>query len=163
MITITPIKPIPLEMLIVDSSENTRAPTFLNIGQRDQSRRRTNSINRGSANQQVIPDMEKTDGRTSNPFTILHIGRHGGTYQLFASSSNLRRMWKEKILEAQTKLQISKSNSQVFELFTLNDVTFGTGQIVANQAGNPAAGTAGTTTSKGKVTCSVAFGITLSL
>jgi hypothetical protein len=140
-------------MLIVDSSaENNQrtGTTFLSIGARDAARRKASNANSSSRDPQFVTDLEKADGRASNPFTIHHIGRHGQQYQLFADSANIRKMWKEKILEAQTKLQLNKSNSQVFELFTLNDVTFGTEvRTTGGTAGN----------SKVKITCSVAFGM----
>jgi hypothetical protein len=144
-------------MLIVDSgSENiqqNKTTFFPNLGSINSaldSRKRTNSVGQNSP---LVTDLEGPDNLLSRPslhsFTIIHIGRNGGTYQLFADSANSRKMWKEKISEAQTKLQLNGSSQQVFELFTLNDATFGTAPI----------GTSGATgASKGKVTCSVPFG-----
>ncbi|RIA91851.1 CNH domain-containing protein [Glomus cerebriforme] len=152
-------KPIPLDMLIVDSgSENiqpnksTFFPHLGSINSALDSRRRTNSVGQNSLAPPLVTDLEGPENLLSRPslhsFTILHIGRNGGSYQLFADSPNTRKMWKEKISEAQTKLQLNRSSQQVFELFTLNDATFGTAPI-----GTPGAAGA----SKGKVTCSVPF------
>ena len=142
-------------MLIVDSgsessqkiSQPSRPTFFPHLGSIANSaldsRRRTNSMSQAGP---YVTDLEVPEnplGKTHS-FTILHIGKNGGTYQLFADSPNTRKMWKEKIAEAQTKLQLSRSSQQVFELFTLNDATFGTAPIGG--------------ASKGKVTCSVPFG-----
>ncbi len=103
----------------------------------------------------LVTDLEGPENLLSRPslhsFTILHIGRNGGTYQLFADSANTRRMWKEKISEAQTKLQLNRSSQQVFELFTLNDATFGA--PIGTPGGSHSPGV-----SRSKVTCSVPFG-----
>lgn len=147
-------------MLIVDSgSENiqqNKSTFFSNLGSINSaldSRKRTNSVGQNSMASPLVTDLEGPENLLSRPslhsFTIIHIGRNGGSYQLFADSANSRKMWKEKIAEAQTKLQLNGSSKQVFELFTLNDATFGTAPI----------GTSGATgASKGKVTCSVPFG-----
>ncbi|GET57652.1 putative GDP/GTP exchange factor Rom2p [Rhizophagus irregularis DAOM 181602=DAOM 197198] len=154
-------KPIPLDMLIVDSgSENiqqNKSTFFSNLGSINSaldSRKRTNSVGQNSMASPLVTDLEGPENLLSRPslhsFTIIHIGRNGGSYQLFADSANSRKMWKEKIAEAQTKLQLNGSSKQVFELFTLNDATFGTAPI----------GTSGATgASKGKVTCSVPFAL----
>ncbi|CAG8443691.1 6434_t:CDS:10 [Acaulospora morrowiae] len=128
-------KPIPLEMLIIDSSNDNLTP-------RNTRKKPT------TQNPQIVTDLEGTDNRTSNPFNIEHVGRHGGLYQLFADSANTKKMWKEKIQDAQTKLQLKELNNHVFELFTMNDSTFKLGQTGSSSSN---------TVSRGKVNCSVPF------
>ncbi|CAG8438590.1 10628_t:CDS:10 [Funneliformis caledonium] len=154
-------EPIPLDMLIVDSGSDIVQPNkstfFPNLGSALDNRKRTNSMGQNSPATPLVAvtDLEAPENLLSRPslhsFTILHIGRNGGTYQLFADSANTRRMWKDKIAEAQTKLQLSKASQQVFELFTLNDATFGTASIATP------GGSHSTNASKVKVTCSVPF------
>ncbi|CAI2166631.1 17036_t:CDS:10 [Funneliformis geosporum] len=149
------------DMLIVDSGSDNIQPNkstfFPNLGSALESRKRTNSMgqNSSAAPLVAVTDLEAPENLLSRPslhsFTILHIGRNGGTYQLFADSANTRRMWKEKIAEAQTKLQLNRASQQVFELFTLNDATFGTASIATP------GGSHSTNASKVKVTCSVPF------
>jgi len=146
-------------MLIVDSgSENiqpNRSTFFPHLGSALDNRKRTNSMSQNSP-APLVTDLEGPENLLGRPslhsFTILHIGRNGGTYQLFADSPNTRKVWKERISEAQTKLQLNRSSQQVFELFTLNDATFGTASIGASGVSHS------TGASKGKVTCSVPFG-----
>ncbi|CAG8617900.1 887_t:CDS:10, partial [Racocetra fulgida] len=126
-------KPIPLGLLIVDTPSETlqpKATTFhINIKPLDQVRKRTNSTMQSPISPQAVTDLEgqsNTYGRY--PFTILHIGRHGGQYQVFADSDTTRKMWKDRIQDAQTKLLSNEAvNKQIFEVFTLNDSTFVTG------------------------------------
>src|ERR1700722_19957190 len=100
-------------MLIVDSGSETMPQTksnfFPHLGNALDNRKRTNST---SQNQNIPPLVTNLEGpenllSRSYPLTITHVGRNGGSYQLFADSSNTRKMWKEKISEAQTKLQLN--------------------------------------------------------
>ncbi|CAG8705449.1 11904_t:CDS:10, partial [Dentiscutata erythropus] len=150
-------KPIPLSFLIIDTPSETlqtKAATFhINIKPLDKVRTRTNSTMQSPSSPQIITDLEGQDSTYGRyPFTILHIGRHGGQYQLFADSANTRRLWKDRIQDAQTKLLSNDDvNKQIFEIFTLNDCTFVSGVSSAN------VGTSGASISRSKVTCSVPF------
>ncbi|CAG8531735.1 8249_t:CDS:10 [Cetraspora pellucida] len=150
-------KPIPLGLLIIDTPSETlqqKAPTFhINIKPLDQVRKRTNSTLQSPISPQIVTDLEgQGSAYGRHPFTILHIGRHGGQYQLFADSDTTRKMWKDKIQEAQTKLLSNEAvNKQIFEIFTLNDSTF-----VISTSGSTTAGPS-TSVSRSKVTCSVPF------
>ncbi|CAG8674479.1 4783_t:CDS:2, partial [Acaulospora colombiana] len=143
-------KPIPLEMLIIDASSDgsqARTPSFPAVG------RKKTPTSQALGGTQLVTNLEGADNRpnySNNQLTIEHVGRNGGQHQLFADSANTRKMWKEKIQEAQTKLQLKESNTHVFELFTLNDTTFRLGPV-----GTSTQGTTGI--SRGKVTCSVPF------
>ncbi|CAJ0633769.1 15488_t:CDS:10 [Entrophospora sp. SA101] len=90
-------------------------------------------------------------------FTLSHIGKNGGTYQLYAETINSWRLWKDKIIEAQNKLDLMRSKKQVFELFTLNDATFtnlsvGAPANIANLQEEKTKHF-----SRGKVNCSIPF------
>ncbi|CAG8663994.1 30717_t:CDS:10, partial [Racocetra persica] len=145
-------KPIPLGLLIVDTPSETlqpKATTFhINIKPLDQVRKRTNSTMQSPISPQTVTDLEgqsNTYGRF--PFTVLHIGRHGGQYQLFADSDTTRKMWKDRIQDAQTKLLSNEAvNKQIFEVFTLNDSTFVTGLGGSSTSGSS------TSISRSKVT-----------
>ncbi|RIB30027.1 CNH domain-containing protein [Gigaspora rosea] len=146
-------KPIPLSFLIVDTPSETlqaKTTTFhINIKPLDQVRKRTNSTMQSPSSPQAFVDLESQDTYGRYPFTILHIGRHGGQYQLFADSSNTRKLWKDRIQEAQTKLLANEAiNKQIFEIFTLNDCTFVSGSSNVGAL---------TSVSRSKVTCSVPF------
>jgi hypothetical protein len=147
-------------MLVVDLSleqPQPRSMHFPTLSVREgKLRQRTNTLGSQGSGPPMVTNLDGQDNQMNRqavyPFTIIHIGRHGQTYQLFAESAYTRRIWKEKILEAQNKLQLSKSHQQVFELFTLNDSSFGSHQAAANSASS------GSSTWKGKVICSVPFG-----
>ena len=129
-------------------------PTLNVLG--DGRRARTGSLGFQGSGPPMVTNLDGQDNQMNRqavyPFTVIHIGKHGGTYQLFADSANTRRVWKEKILEAQNKLQLSRSHQQVFELFTLNDATFGSHPAATNGPNS------GPSSWKGKVICSVPFG-----
>ncbi|CAG8554215.1 4215_t:CDS:10 [Ambispora gerdemannii] len=147
-------KLIPLDMLKIDTSpeQPQLRPTFKLI---DPRKGKTHTAGAPGA-----PPLEAHFENPDNllhqkslfPFTIIHLGKNGGSFQLFADSANTRKIWKDKIIEAQTKLQLSKSHQQVFELFTLDDANFGSSPILnLNNSG-------GTTAAwKGRVNCSVPF------
>ncbi|CAJ0752215.1 24592_t:CDS:10, partial [Entrophospora sp. SA101] len=56
----------------------------------------------------------------------------GLTYQLYAGSLDKKKLWKEKILEAQTHLASKNAKYKLFELITINDSTF-TNLSIGNQ------------------------------
>ncbi|CAG8565035.1 14164_t:CDS:10 [Ambispora leptoticha] len=146
-------KIIPLEMLKVDTSpEQSQLRTFKLI---DPRKGKSNTIVGGIPGVPLLENQfENPDNllhqKSLYPFTIIHLGKNGGSFQLFADSANTRKIWKDKIIEAQTKLQLSKSHQQVFELFTLDDANFASSPAI-NFNGGPTAAW------KGKVNCSVPF------
>ncbi|CAJ0629675.1 8834_t:CDS:10 [Entrophospora sp. SA101] len=65
-------------------------------------------------------------------FNDLGRTRSGITYQLYAGSLDKKKLWKEKILEAQTHLASKNAKYKLFELITINDSTF-TNLSIGNQ------------------------------
>ncbi|KAG9293935.1 hypothetical protein G9A89_019273 [Geosiphon pyriformis] len=152
-------KMIPMELLKVDNSpEQPQKKTFNHIPF-DPRRGRSNIHSQPEIPPPLVTDLDTPENllhqKSLFPFTVIHLGKNGGSFQLFADSANTRKLWKDKIIEAQTKFQLSKSHQQVFELFTLNDSTFGSSPV-GNPA-NPTGALSPPSAWKGKVNCSVPF------
>jgi hypothetical protein len=88
-----------------------------------------------------------TDSRVVYPCTILHTGRLGGLYTVYAKSTEARSEWKDKLQEA---IGLRK----VIEVETLSSDTF----IVPSMLGAPTNHSRNVDDAfTGKVTCSVPF------
>jgi RHO1 GDP-GTP exchange protein 1/2 len=103
----------------------------------------------------VAPDAASaTDSRAVYPCTILHTGRLGGLYTVYADSSQARSEWKEKLDEAIGLRKVVQESNKVFEVETLSLDTF----IVPSMLGPPTNQSWNAESSfTGKVTCSVPF------
>ena len=88
------------------------------------------------------------------PCTILHTGRLGGLYTVYAESSQARTEWKEKLDEAIGLRKVVQESNRVFEVETLSSDTF----VVPSMLGPPTNQSWNSESSfTGKVTCSVPF------
>jgi hypothetical protein len=99
----------------------------------------------------LIPDAA-TDSRVVLPCTILHTGRRGRLYTLYAESLQVRTEWKEKLEEAIGLRKLMQESNRVFDVETLSSDTFIIPPILSpltNQLWS---------SFTGKVTCSVPFG-----
>ena len=95
-----------------------------------------------------------TDSRAVYPCTILHTGRLGGLYTVYADSAQARSEWKEKLQEAIGLRKVVQESNKVFEVETLSSDTFVVPSMLAqptNQSWNQE------NSFTGKVTCSVPF------
>jgi len=95
-----------------------------------------------------------TDSRVVYPCTILHTGRLGGLYTVYAESSQARSEWKEKLQEATGLRKVVQESNKVFEVETLSSDTFVVPSMLTAQT-NHSWNTESSFT--GKVTCSVPF------
>jgi RHO1 GDP-GTP exchange protein 1/2 len=100
----------------------------------------------------LTPDT--TDSRVVYPCTILHTGRLGGLYTVYAESSQARTEWKDKLQEAIGLRKVVQESNKVFEVETLSSDTFVVPSMLAAPT-NHAWNTDSAFT--GKVTCSVPF------
>ena len=123
-------KPIPLDLLTLEHftgpPTQRRTGFFLGFG--------GGTRNDGQANAPGMSPELVTDSRVVYPCTILHTGRLGGRYTVYAESAQARSKWKDKLQEA---IGLRK----VFEVETLSSDTL----VVGPQAW------------MGKVNCSVPF------
>jgi hypothetical protein len=89
------------------------------------------------------------------PCTILHTGRLGGIYTVYAESPQARSEWKEKLQEAIGLHKVVQECNKVFEVETLSSDTF----VVTSMLTAPTNRSWNTESAfTGKVTCSVPFG-----
>jgi hypothetical protein len=135
---LTPIiQPIPLDLLTL--ANFTDLPTQRGTG-----------LLRGFGGNQG-GDAQATDSRVVFPCTIMHNGRLGGLYTLFAESSQARIEWKEKLEDAIRLRKVLQESNRVFKVETLSSDTFAvpspTDQSWTSESG----------WFTGKVTCSVPF------
>lgn len=101
----------------------------------------------------VTPDAA-TDSRVVYPCTVLHTGRLGGLYTVYAESSQARSEWKEKLEEAIGLRKVVQESNKVFEVETLSSDTF----VVPSMLSPPTNHSWNAESSfTGKVTCSVPF------
>ncbi|KAN0135922.1 CNH domain containing protein [Lactarius tabidus] len=97
-----------------------------------------------------------TNSRVVFPCTILHTGRLGGLYTLYAESSQARTEWKEKLKEAIGLRKVVQESNRVFEVETLSSDTF----VVPSMLSPPTKQSRISESSfTGMVTCSVPFTI----
>ncbi|CAO3657221.1 unnamed protein product [Mucor hiemalis] len=124
-------KPIPLNLLAVeDVAENFIYSTFR------------------SSTKGTIPAAPQLDPSThqqqqyinQSSLLIRHLGRHGGEYVLYTEKPSSRYIWKGKLHQAQTDLEVKEQPHHVFKVSPVNDATF-------NQSGSV----------NGKVTCAAPF------
>jgi RHO1 GDP-GTP exchange protein 1/2 len=123
-------KPIPLDLLILEGF--TDLPTQRGTGLL----RGFGGGNRIDAQPNTLgmSPESATDSRVVYPCTILHTGRFGGRYTVYAESAQARSEWKDKLQEA---IGLRK----VFEVETLSSDTL----VVGHRAW------------MGKINCSVPF------
>lgn len=106
------------------------------------------------ANTPGVSPEAATDSRVVYPCTILHTGRLGGLYTVYAESSQARSEWKDKLQEAIGLRKVVQESNKVFEVETLSSDTF----IVPSMLGAPTTHSWNTESAfTGKVTCSVPF------
>ena len=95
-----------------------------------------------------------TDSRVVYPCTILHTGRLGGLYTVYAGSTQARLEWKDKLQEAIGLRKMVQESNNVFEVVPLSSNTF----VVPSMVGAPTSHSWNMdNTFTGKVTCSVPF------
>ena len=144
------IQPIPLDLLTL--ANFTDPPT-----QRGTGLLRGFGGNKGGDAQANTPGLtpdQATDSRVVHPCTILHTGRLGGLYTVYAESSQARTEWKEKLEEAIGLRKVVQESNRVFEVETLSSDTFVVPSMLSpatNQSWNSES------SFTGKVTCSVPF------
>ena len=89
-----------------------------------------------------------------HPCTILHTGRLGGLYTVYAGSAQARSEWKDKLQEAIGLRKVVQESKKVFEVETLSSDTF----VVPSKLGAPTNHSWNMDNAlTGKVTCSVPF------
>jgi len=106
------------------------------------------------ANAQGVAADAAADSRVVYSCTILHTGRLGGLYTVYAESSQARTEWKEKLEEAIGLRKVVQESNKVFEVETLSSDTFVVPSILTPPT-NHSWNTESSFT--GKVTCSVPF------
>ena len=143
-------KPVPLDLLTL--ANFTDPPTQRGTGLL---RGFGGGGNKGDAQANtpgVTPDA--TDSRVVYPCTILHTGRLGGLYTVYAESSQARTDWKDKLQEAIGLRKVVQESNKVFEVETLSSDTFAVPSLLAAPTNHPWNTDNALT---GKVTCSVPF------
>ena len=144
-------KPIPLDLLTL--ANFTDPPTQRGTGLL----RGFGGGNKGDNSQANTPGMSPesaTDSRVVHPCTILHTGRLGGLYTVYAESAQARSEWKDKLQEAIGLRKVVQESNKVFEVETLSSDTF----VVPSMLGAPANHSWNMDNAfTGKVTCSVPF------
>ena len=144
------LKPIPLDLLTL--ANFTDPPTQRGTGLL-RSFGGSNNKNDAQANTPLSPETA-TDSRVVYPCTILHTGRLGGLYTVYAESSQARSEWKDKLQEAIGLRKVVQESNKVFEVETLSSDTF----VVPSMLGAPTNHSWNTESAfTGKVTCSVPF------
>lgn len=125
-------KPIPLNLLAVeDVAENFIYSTF-----------RSSTKGTIPAAPQLDPSTQQQQQYINqSSLLIRHLGRHGGEYVLYTEKPSSRYIWKGKLHQAQTDLEVKEQPHHVFKVSPVNDATF-------NQSGSV----------NGKVTCAAPFG-----
>lgn len=143
-------KPIPLDLLTL--ANFTDPPTQRGTGLL-RGFGGSNNKNDAQANTPISPETA-TDSRVVHPCTILHTGRLGGLYTVYAESSQARSEWKDKLQEAIGLRKVVQESNKVFEVETLSSDTF----VVPSMLGAPTNHSWNTESAfTGKVTCSVPF------
>jgi hypothetical protein len=144
-------KPIPLDLLTL--ANFTDPPTQRGTGLL----RGFGGGNKGDNSQANMPGMSPesaTDSRVVHPCTILHTGRLGGLYTVYAESAQARSEWKDKLQEAIGLRKVVQESNKVFEVETLSSDTF----VVPSMLGAPTNHSWNMDNAfTGKVTCSVPF------
>lgn len=74
----------------------------------------SNSNNDAQANIPISPEMA-TDSRVVYPCTILHTGRLGGLYTVYAESSQAHSEWKDKLQEAVGLRKVVQESNELIE------------------------------------------------
>jgi hypothetical protein len=147
------IQPIPLDLLTL--ANFTDPPTQCGIGLLRGFGR--GGGGKGDAAQVNTPGVNPepvTDSRAVYPCTILHTGRLGGLYTVYAESTQARSEWKEKLQEAIGLRKVVQESNKVFEVETLSSDSFVVPSMLS-PPGNQSWNTEIAFT--GKVTCSVPF------
>ena len=143
-------KPIPLDLLTL--ANFTDPPTQRGTGLL-RGFGGSNNKNDAQANTPLTPETA-TDSRVVHPCTILHTGRLGGLYTVYAESAQARSEWKDKLQEAIGLRKVVQESNKVFEVETLSSDTF----VVPSMLGAPTNHAWNTESAfTGKVTCSVPF------
>jgi hypothetical protein len=144
-------KPIPLDLLTL--ANFTDPPTQRGTGLL----RSFGGGNRNDAQANTpgaVSPETANDSRVVHPCTILHTGRLGGLYTVYAESSQARSEWKDKLQEATGLRKVVQESNKVFEVETLSSETF----VVPSMLGAPTNHSWNTDSAfTGKVTCSVPF------
>ncbi len=147
-------KPIPLDLLTL--ANFTDPPTQRGTGllRGFGGGNKGDNRNEAQANLPGLSPDATTDSRVVYPCTILHTGRLGGLYTVYAESSQARSDWKDKLQEAIGLRKVVQESNKVFEVETLSSDSFVVPSMLAaptNHSWN--AENAFT----GRVTCSVPF------
>ncbi|KAI0286014.1 CNH domain-containing protein [Russula aff. rugulosa BPL654] len=110
--------------------------------------------NDAQANTPGLSPKSTTNSRVVHPCTILHTGRLGGLYTVYAESARARSEWKDKLQEAIGLRKVVQESKKVFEVETLSSDTF----VVPSKLGAPTNHSWNMDNAlTGKVTCSVPF------
>ncbi|KAN0135929.1 CNH domain containing protein [Lactarius tabidus] len=144
-------RPIPLDLLTLVNFTDT--PTLRGTGLAHGFDGDGNKGGDAQANTSLTPNAV-TEWRIMFPCTILHTGRLGGLYTLYAESSQARTEWMEKLEEAIGLRKVVQESNRVFEVETLCSDTFVVPSVLSpptNQSWNSES------SFMGKVTCSVPF------
>ncbi|KAI0272596.1 Dbl-like domain-containing protein [Gloeopeniophorella convolvens] len=116
------------------------------------------SSNRGDVTANTPGSMASpetaTDARVVYPCTMLHTGRLGGLYTVYAESAQARTEWREKLEEATGLRKVVQESNKVFEVETLSADTFVVPSMLAPPTNHSWNSESAFT---GKVTCSVPF------
>ncbi|KAE8348787.1 CNH domain-containing protein [Aspergillus coremiiformis] len=135
--------PIPMDLLVLESTNedpvvksSVRGVATVNQPQAVVLRGAdSNQTNGASAAQgkMIVPATvleNSTDNKILYPFKIKHLGKNG-TYTLYASSSQSRQEWCEKIIEAKTThaAALFAQNAEPFRLRVLADTAFGVSEL----------------------------------
>ncbi|KAH9957981.1 Dbl-like domain-containing protein [Lactifluus volemus] len=142
-------RPIPLDLLTL--ANFTDPPTQRGIGLL---RGFGGGKDAAQVNTPGVNPEPVTDSRAVYPCTILHTGRLGGLYTVYAESTQARSDWKEKLQEAIGLRKVVQESNKVFEVETLSSDTFVVPSMLS-PPGNQSWNTEIAFT--GKVTCSVPF------
>ncbi|KAE8396322.1 CNH domain-containing protein [Aspergillus alliaceus] len=130
--------PIPMDLLVLESTNEdpvvkSSVRGVATVNQPQAVATRGGDSNPGNAagaaaGKTIVPATvleNSTDNKILYPFKIKHLGKNG-TYTLYASSSQARQDWCEKILEAKTKhaAALFAQNAEPFRLRVLADTAF---------------------------------------
>jgi hypothetical protein len=147
-------RPIPLDLVTLVNF--TDAPTQRNAGLLRGLRGGERSELPASA---ISPDSS-TDSKFVYSMTFHHNGRAGGTYILYAETSQSRSEWQSKLNHALVMHKAVQENNKAFEIETLSADTFSV-PLIPTAASGPAWSQDNAIT--GKVTCSVPFSESMTL
>ncbi|KAI9205831.1 CNH domain-containing protein [Polychytrium aggregatum] len=111
-------KPIPLELLVLGTDRTVQANRQSALFLKVTLDRRESSKDIRTSSTATAPKSSSSLTEKGFPVTVIHLGRFGGTYTLYASSHADRRAWREAI-DKQSKVLVD--SQRIFEVVTLVD------------------------------------------